>query len=241
MLRHLQQRFKKAKLVDNPVHRYGGEVVHTEQDEFGLIQVIDSPICRSLHFDSAVKQNRYFFKAPMSLAFEYQQIIEQQLWQRHIEKPLQNLLMLGVGGGSLASKLFISHPQVRMTLVELRPTVIEIAHDFFHLPIHSRIQIHTRDAAVFIEDNLDEYDVIVVDVFDDDGMPTPFSQPPFLNNLLNQLQPGNMLLFNLWQSTPEPTLAVIDFFEKASQNQPGLVELIPIKSSNNLILSYVRH
>jgi len=226
----------RKKLL-KPKRRYSGEIIHTERDEFGLIQVIDSPICRSLHFDTEVKQSRYFFQAPLNLAFEYQQVIEQQLWIQHLKTPIKNLLMLGVGGGSLASKLFISHPKLQMTLVDLRPTVIDIAHDFFYLPIHSRIQTHAMDAAEFINTNTAQFDVIVVDVFDEDGMPEPFSQPPFLNALINQLEPGNAILFNLWQSTPEPTLEVINFFEKAPK---GLVELLPIQSSKNLILHYIQ-
>ncbi|UQB41503.1 fused MFS/spermidine synthase [Thiomicrospira microaerophila] len=227
----------KAKFI-KPKLRYGGEIIHSERDEFGLIQVVDSPICRSLHFDSAVKQSRYFFQAPLSLAFEYQQVIEQQLWLKQIEKPIKNLLMLGVGGGSLASKLFISHPKLVMTLVDLRPAVIDIAHDFFHLPLHSQIKTHAMDAEIFIAENSTHYDAIIIDLFDKHGMPEAFSQAPFLNNLHKKLKPGSILLFNLWQSTPEPTLKVIQFFEALTHQKQGELQLYPIKSSNNLILEY---
>ncbi|WFE68230.1 fused MFS/spermidine synthase [Thiomicrospira sp. R3] len=227
----------KTKLF-KPKLRYGGEILHSERDSFGRIQVIDSSICRSLHFDSAVKQSRYFFQAPLSLAFEYQQVIEQQLWLRQIQKPLKHLLMLGTGGGSLASKLFISHPKLMMTLIDLRPSVIEIAHDFFHLPIHSRIQTHAMDATLFIQQDTEYYDVIVIDVFDQKGMPEAFSQRPFLQNLVKKLHSESMVLFNLWQSTPQPTLDVIQFFEGLSTNKQGLLQIHPIKSSNNLILEF---
>ena len=224
-------RFRRQTMA--PKRRYGGEIVHSERDEFGLIQIIDSPICRSLHFNTAVKQSRYFFQAPLSLAFEYQQILEKQLATYSFRQPMKRLLMLGVGGGSLASKLFIIEPKLEMTLVDLRPAVIDIAHDFFHLPLHSRIQTHAQDAALFIQKLPESYDVIIVDVFNEQGMPEAFSQPTFLTDLIENLQAPGLVLFNLWQSTPEPTLKVIQFFE-----QFGSIELFPIQSSKNLILQF---
>lgn len=225
--------FRFSRQTPSPKPRYGGEIIHAERDEYGLIQVIDTQICRSLHFDSAVKQSRYFFQAPLSLAFEYQQVLEQKIAEFSHQKPLRNLLMLGVGGGSLASKLFISEPKLQMTLVDLRQSVIDIAHDFFHLPFHANIQTQALDAADFIQHNDQAYDVIVVDVFNEDGMPDAFCQAAFLNQLVQQTKAPGLVLFNLWQSTPEPTLKVIQFFESL-----GPIELFPINSSKNLILQY---
>lgn len=216
-----------------PKQRYGGEIIHAERDEYGLIQIIDTKICRSLHFDSPVKQSRYFFQAPLNLAFEYQQVLEQKIAEFSYKKPLNSLLMLGVGGGSLASKLFISEPKLQMTLVDLRRSVIDIAHDFFHLPFHTNIKTQAQDAAVFMQHNRQTFDVIVVDVFNEDGMPDEFCQPAFLNQLVKQVKAPGLVLFNLWQSTPEPTLKVIQFFESL-----GPIELFPINSSKNLILQY---
>jgi spermidine synthase len=213
--------------------RYGGEIIHSERDQFGLIQVIDSSICRSLHFDTPVKQSRYFFNAPLTLAFEYQQMLEQRLTEFSFQYPLRRLLMLGVGGGSLASKLFISQPKLEMTLVDLRQSVIDIAHDFFHLPFHDRIQTHCCDASEFVHDHAHYYDAIVVDAYDSEGMPDIFTQPRFLNALISQTRTPGLVLFNLWQSTPEPTLKVIQYFE-----QQGAIDLYPIHSSKNLILQF---
>jgi spermidine synthase len=212
--------------------RYGGEVIHSERDPFGLIQIIDSKICRSLHFDTAVKQSRYFFQAPLTLAFEYQQVMEQKLNDFSFQYPLKRILMLGVGGGSLASKLFISQPKLEMTLIELRQSVIEIAHDFFHLPIHSRIRTVCQDAVEFVMDAeiWESYDAIVLDAFDSEGIPEALTQPVFLEKLLKLKQPNGLLLVNLWQSTPEPTLKVIQTLEKHAQ-----IELTPINSSKNLV------
>ncbi len=225
--------FKFSHQTLTPKQRYGGQVIHSERDQFGLIQVVDSPICRSLHFDTAVKQSRYFFHAPLTLAFEYQQVLEQQLWHHAQQRPLNSLLMLGVGGGSLASKLHIMFPKLQMTLVDLRQSVIDIAHDFFHLPMHPHIQTLSEDAAVFMQAPPQRYDAIIVDLFDAQGMPEVFTQPVFLQQLIHASALPGLLLINLWQSTPEPTLRVIQHMETF-----GNITLLPIHSSKNLILQY---
>lgn len=224
--------FSRQKKV-RPKLQFGGEIIHAELDEFGLIQVIDSPICRSLHFNTAVKQSRYFFQSPLSLAFEYQQVLEQRILQHYYQTPTQHLLMLGTGGGSLASKLYISLPKLHMTLVDLRASVIDIAYDFFHLPQHPNIQTLSQDAQDFINHKSQSYDVIVVDLFNAKGMPQVFSQPAFLSPLLECCRPNGAIFFNLWQSTPAPTLSVIKFFEPL-----GNFQLHPIKSSKNLVLQF---
>lgn len=219
--------------ISRAKQRFGGEIIHSERDQYGLIQVIDSPICRSLHFDTPVKQSRYFFNAPYQLAFEYQQVMEQRLNEFSKSHALKRLLMLGVGGGSLASKLFISQPKLEMTLVDLRQSVIDIAHDFFHLPFHSRIQTHCDDAGEFVHQQSGYYDAIVVDAYDESGLPSVFTQADFLEALLCQTRTPGLVLFNLWQSTPEPTLKVIQYFD-----QHGEIDLYPTKSSKNLVLLY---
>ncbi len=229
----LLNKLRFSRQTITPKQRYGGEIVHSERDEHGLIQVIDSPICRSLHFDTAVKQSRYFFQAPFSLAFEYQQVMEQKLDAFHYQHNIKRLLMLGVGGATLASKLFISHPKLDMTLVDLRRSVIDIAHDYFHLPIDQRIKTITADAAEFVQHQGMGYDAVIVDIFDAQGIPQPFTEAAFLDALCQQLRAPGLVLFNLWQSSPEPTLKVIKHFESI-----GKIELFPIHSSKNIVLSY---
>lgn len=225
--------FKFSRQTLTPKQRYGGEIIHSERDAHGLIQVIDSPICRSLHFDTAVKQSRYFFHAPLTLAFEYQQVLEQQIMDYAHRQPLRHLLMLGVGGGSLASKLHIMFPKLQMTLVDLRQSVIDIAYDFFHLPMQPQIHTLSQDAADFIACPPHTYDAIIVDLFDAQGMPTAFTDASFLNHLIQATAQPGLVLINLWQSTPEPTLKVIQHMETV-----GPITLFPIQSSKNLILHY---
>ena len=225
--------------------KHGGDLIHCQRDQFGLLQVVDTESMRSLYFDSPVEQSRLYFHAPMSLSFEYQQVIETQILQRHQQKPVQRVLMLGMGGGSIASHLNALQPDIQIHIVELRQAVIDIAYDYFHLPEEPEIEVMQEDALIYIEEALSEYDVIIVDVFDDSGLPGPFTANAFQQNLLKNLKPAGLVLFNLWAHqdthTKQQTEQIIEYWQKQQQNQtiPSKMQLntYPIQSSENIILS----
>lgn len=225
--------------------KYGGDLIHCARDEFGLLEVVDTPQMRSLYFDSPVEQSRLYFHAPMSLSFEYQQVIEARILERHQQKPLQRVLMLGMGGGSIASHLNALQPDIQIHIVELRQAVIDIAYDFFHLPEEPEIEVMQEDALIYIKDALSEYDVIIVDVFDNEGLPGPFTSQDFQQNLLKNLKTNGLILFNLWAHqdphTKQQTEQIICYWQK-QQNKllnPDKITINTylIQSSENIILS----
>ncbi|GKT12551.1 MAG: spermidine synthase [Thiomicrorhabdus sp.] len=222
--------------------KHGGDLIHCQRDEFGLLEVIDTPSMRSLYFDSPVEQSRLYFHAPMSLSFEYQKVIEAQILQRHQQKPVQRLLMLGMGGGSIASHLNALEPEMQIHIVELRQAVIDIAYEFFHLPEEPEIEVMQEDALIYIDEALSEYDVIIVDVFDDSGLPGPFTADAFQQNLLRNLKPAGLVLFNLWAHqdthTKQQTDQIIDYWQNIQEKQSKTtIKTYPIQSSENIILS----
>lgn len=228
--------FFKRKLTGGkkPKLKYGGELIHAARDEFGLIQVVETLDTRSLHFGSSVQQSQILLNAPFTLAFNYQQKLEEILNYYGYQNALKQLLMLGVGGGTLATKLFFSQPKLQQQLVDLRPAVIEIAQQYFQLPEDPRIRISCQDAQDFIQQNQQLFDAIVIDIYNEFGLPDFVTSEQFLNQVLAQ-QPG-LVLINLWQSDPSSCLKIIEFFK----HLPGELELHPIEPSKNLILQYTR-
>lgn len=210
-----------------------GSITYSVRDEYGLIQVVDNEITRSLYFDSLVEQSRYYFNAPLTLAFEYQStLLEDVLEQAHSTR-LQTLLMLGLGGGSLASQLHSVLPNCQQTLVELREAVIQIAYRYFYLPESPKINPIQCDAADFVQQATQQYNLIIVDLYDNDSMPKAFSEEAFLSQLRCLTSGSGRILFNLWKSSPETTLKIIQFWE---QQPHAHLKTREIKSSGNVIL-----
>lgn len=219
-----------AKQVSHPVK---GTLTYSERDAFGLIQVIDTPTTRSLYFDSPVEQSRLYFQAPMTLAFEYQQMMLDRVAEFGERHAIGSTLMLGLGGGSLTNHLHCMYPKAHHRIVELRQSVIDIAKHYFYLAESETIEPLQANALEYVE-QAEPADVILVDVYNEHAMPDEFSRESFLENLV-QLKPAKgVIVFNLWASTPEDTLKVIQFWERQSRYH---IQIHQTQSSGNVILT----
>ena len=222
-----------------------GQLIHQQHDAFGVLQVVENNTARSLYFGNSVEQGRLNLDSPMRLPLEYQQVIEAHILTHHQTHPVQRILMLGMGGGSLASHLHLLHPDSTIHIVELRQAVIDIAYDYFQLPEVPEIEAIQEDAFIFIKEALSQYDVIIVDVFDESGVPEPFTTSSFQQDLVNNLTPSGLILFNLWANQSENqqkhTQQVIDYWQAQSCTTASTrnirLNAYPISSTENIILS----
>lgn len=231
--------------------KYSGITIYSDRDEFGLVEVVDDIATRKMYFDSPIEQSCIFLNAPMTLNFEYQEKIIQQLIrfseQQKKHKPLR-ALMLGMGGGSMAHHLYHTIPNLQMTVVELRQIVIDCAYRFFQLPDVPEIETLEDDAIQFIADNTHNYDVIIVDIFDAQGLPSALSNSEFHENIRQSINSPGLVIFNLWHKwneqqnskkliPTEETQEVVNFWQDFTNDNTGYVlNRYNIQSSQNLIL-----
>lgn len=235
--------------------KYDGMTIHSVRDEFGLIEVVQNRSTRKLYFDSPIEQSCLYLNAPMTLNFEYQEkIVERVLAFANQHKKDQNLriLMLGMGGGSMAQHLFHTLPNIQMTVVELRQAVIDCAYNYFQLPNEPEIDVVCQDAIAFIKENAAEnaqcYDIIIVDIFDAQGLPSELCDRQFQENLWQNTNLPGLVIFNLWyqwnfthsNGKPVPTeesQQVIHFWQNlTNENTDCTLNRYNIQSSQNLIV-----
>lgn len=235
--------------------KYDGMIIHSERDEFGLIEVVDNRVTRKLYFDSPIEQSCLYLNAPMTLNFEYQEKIIEQVHAFAASKKKHQpsrVLMLGLGGGSMATHLFHTQPNLQITIVELRQAVIDCAYRFFQLPNEPEIETVQDDAIEFINKNQHAYDVIIVDIFDAEGLPSALSDTQFHENLWHSTQSPGLVIFNLWYQwdkkqtngnpiTTSETQKVLDYWETLDNENTGChLSRYNIKSSQNLILEVLK-
>ncbi|KDO33001.1 hypothetical protein SPRG_02692 [Saprolegnia parasitica CBS 223.65] len=106
---------------------------------------------------------------PTYLGFEYHKSMA-ALLKTHTElHPVvtqkHRSLLVGLGGGALASYVQATMPSVALTAVELDPTIVEIATTYFGLMTNSNLQVITDDGlAVLAAAAPASYDSILIDV-----------------------------------------------------------------------------
>jgi spermidine synthase len=182
---------------------YTGQLIYTCSDAEGVIEVVDEPTARSLHFGTRARQTTMFLRDPHALALNYTQCLMSALL--FFPSP-GSALILGLGGGALARFLLHAFPQCQVAAVERRALVIDVARAFFHLPEDPRLRLYLADAADFLRGSAGAHDLVLVDLHDPEGMAPLVSRPDFFPQCQRQLAPGGVLAINLWAGSREDAL-----------------------------------
>ena len=110
---------------------------------------------------------------------------------------IQNVLILGFGLGSIPIILeHHFHKKYHFTGVEIDEEVLYLANKYAIPGLSSGIELVCADALTYVEQSTWKYDMITVDLFQDDLIPEQFEKTVFLENIKNMLAPFGILLYN---------------------------------------------
>lgn len=147
-----------------------------------------------LSFDSRTKQSEMFRRAPDTLVFSYTRLMMGflllQPWPRDI-------LIVGLGGGSLSKYCYRHLPEARITTVEISGKIIALRKTFAIPDDDERFRIVWADGADYIEGCHQDFDAILLDGFDVDGLPARLSTQRFYNRCASALRRDGVLVANL--------------------------------------------
>ncbi len=112
-------------------------------------------------------------------------------------RSMQSVLILGVAGGSVI-KTLIEEIKFKGLIkgVEIDEEIIKIANLYFKLNEIKNLEIVIKDAYNFVLKNKDKYDLIVVDIFEDNKMPNFLYEKNFIDRLCFLLDINGFILFN---------------------------------------------
>ena len=145
--------------------KYGGQLIYSTRDKYGPLEVVEmQQVTRSLHFGNTTQQSAMFLYNPIVLMHKYTQAMLTPLsWI-----DAKHVLALGLGAASIPKFLLHHFKNITVDAVELRPSVIEIAQEYFSLPVDDhRLKLHVCPADDFITQHTisGAYDLILVDLF----------------------------------------------------------------------------
>lgn len=132
-----------------------------------------------------------------------------------IEKlPFSNVLLLGLGLGSipeLLEKKF--RRRCRFTCVEIDEGIINLARRYTLDHLHSQFEYICTDAAFFVAQTQQQYDLICADIFIDDQIPDQAQSEAFFEHLRRICAPEGLILFNCFALEPSDRKKARDLFE----------------------------
>jgi spermidine synthase len=176
-----------------------GSILRHCRDEYGEIFVIENNGTRCLYFGDGILQSSIRLDQPGSIIEEYNQSIMSCLL--FLRDP-RSVLLIGLGGCSLVHFFLRSFPECLVDVVEIREQVIDLAYEYFLLPKQNpNLRIFHAAGQDFLMQQTEkngDYDLIIVDAFDDDGPASALSEMSFLTACRQRLKEEGICVMNIW-------------------------------------------
>lgn len=144
----------------------------------------------------------------------------------------ENILLLGLGCGSVPAILFDEMKlNCRITAVEHDPLMIEIGKENFNLNRFSKMKIVIDDAENFVSSCHHKFDIIIIDLFNDNHVPDKFYSKNFNSDVCDLLNENGILIFN----TMTQTLPQQEKFSQLIKYYPD-AEAVKLNGTNKVII-----
>lgn len=187
----------KSDPSSNPWHRLEPLLSDATQ---GYPRIVDDGETRALYFDPRNVQSRMRNDAPDDLQLNYTRAMMGFLL---LQPAPRDILVVGLGGGSLSKFCHRHLPDSIVTTVEIDPQVIAWRDRFAIPPDGNHFRVVCADAAEYLEEHTRAgmppiADVILLDGFADYGLPFALGTPLFYDKCHRALRDGGVLVANLW-------------------------------------------
>jgi spermidine synthase len=185
---------------------------------------------RSLHIGSDTIQSSMRLARPNDLELAYTRSMMAFLL---FNDAPQCVLMVGLGGGSLAKFVYHRLPEAASEVLEINPQVVAVARRMFEVPAgDGRFTVRVCDAAEFIAREGPAYDTILVDGYDGESQVETLSSRTFYAACRRRLAARGVLVVNLWGSDR----AFDDYLERIESTFPAGALCLPAERPGNVIV-----
>ena len=194
------------------------------------LEVTEERGTRTLHLGSRAIQSAMRVSRPWDLELAYTRAMMGFLMFNPMP---QDVLMIGLGGGSLAKFIRKQRPQTRITAVEIDPRVIAAARTHFELPPDdATLTVVEADGALYVRQHPGSADVILLDGFDAGNQVEALATQTFYAACRRVLKPGGILVVNLWGRDSE----FAEYFARLTRAFDGDVGWISVQNKTNVIV-----
>ena len=151
---------------------------------------------RYLHLGSTTIQSAMRLVRPNDLELSYTRCMLAFLL--FVPEPAR-VLLIGLGGASLARYIHHRLPAARITAVEINPRVVAAARQFFALPDDpSRLQVEITDGVEYVRGRKDIADAIMIDGFGAEEGAPELATESFYRDCRQALGENGVLVTNLF-------------------------------------------
>lgn len=180
------------------------QLVHSERSLYRQVLIYEDQGTRCLCFtrNCAIgRQSCMELAHPQKLVFPYAHMM---LGSLYLNPRPANVLILGLGGGSLPQALSGLLPQTAIDVVEIDPAVVKVARQYFRFSPGPGMRVFEEDGRTYVKRALRQgrsYDLIMLDAYDHEYIPEHLLTREFLQEVRQLLKPGGVVAANTFSSS----------------------------------------
>jgi spermidine synthase len=199
------------------------------RDELTRPYIFETPFERRLHFTNLATQSAMLLSDPDALVAQYTRKMMSFLLFNPEPK---HIVMIGLGGGSLAKFCHRHLPRTDITVVEVDADVIAMRDEFCIPRDDERFRVVHDDGARFVERLERQMDVLLIDAFDAVGIAPTLATSQFYSHAARRLTDDGMLVMNFWG----PCERYVDNLAPALAAFGDGMLLVPVSEYSNVLL-----
>ena len=165
-----------------------------------------------------------------------QKILKTGLQKINLSK-CKNILLLGLGGGSVIETLLNDFKyKDHITALDIDPDIIEISQKEFNISETENLKIICDDAIHYMNNNSEVFDLIIIDIFIDTEVPSPFLKTSFWNQIVKANSSKGSILFNASLDTDDNN-NLINLKQLLIDNQYEIEQINKVEGTNTLLIA----
>ncbi|MEO6825606.1 MAG: polyamine aminopropyltransferase [Nitrosospira sp.] len=199
------------------------------------IQLSEQGGVRALHLGNSMVQSAMRLAAPNDLELTYTRCMMAFMLFHPSPK---NILMIGLGGGSLAKFVYHRLPLIQTIAIEIDPHVVAAARNHFYLPANGeRLQVVIAEGGEYVANHPRSADVLMIDGFDCGCQVPSLCNQDFYDHAREVLKRKGVLVVNLLSRDKR----LQDYLRRIEHSFPGRVLTLAAEVHGNLIAFAFKH
>jgi spermidine synthase len=209
--------------------------IHKSVADGNIVEVSEVDGVRSLYLGSITIQSSMKVKAPFELELAYTRGMMSFLL---FSDSVKHVLTIGLGGGSVPKYIHQYCPEIKQTVVEINPQIINVARSHFYVPENDeKLNVIEGDGIAYLAETPNSTDVLMIDAFDSVGIPPDFCSQDFFDSCEMALTNDGIFAINLWGSDKKFDI----YLQRIEQSFENKVLILPTGKPGNIVVFGFKH
>ncbi len=188
----------KAELLEIINNKtFNDKTLYEIESDFHNIKVVENEVGRFLHYADTYQAgfiNTEFYKGNLPY-------INYFLIPYLMNKKIENILLIGLGSGKIVNDFEVLFEDLKsFDVVDLEENIVDIAEKFFNFKHPKNFNFILQDGITYLRNNKKKYDLIVVDVANNDGIDSRFLSDEYFKSVKKSLKKDGIFVSNMCAS-----------------------------------------